>query len=225
MAVSTRANSGEDSNSLETLRSTVAALNQTVAAMATKLDDVILQQRYLSTNRNGDGLYNRNTQMARFTKLELPKFDGEDVKEWLYRCNQFFIADRIEENEKVRLASIHMYKRALVWHQQFVKTHGEDVDWLVYAEAVQKRFGSTIEDPLAELKNLRQNGSLKIYNDEFEQLLNKTEVTDKQSISFYLAGLQKDIELPVRMFKPHTLEDAMGLARMQEETIAVTKRS
>nr|GEZ64638.1 retrotransposable element Tf2 [Tanacetum cinerariifolium] len=49
-------------------------------------------------------------------------------------------------------------------------------------------------------------------NNEFTRV----ELTESQAISCFLAGLQQDIGLLVKMFKPKTLYDAYQLARMQE---------
>ncbi|XP_071688952.1 uncharacterized protein [Rutidosis leptorrhynchoides] len=77
---------------------------------------------------------------------------------------------------------------------------------------------------MAELKNLKQSRSVQTYKDEFEVLLNKVKITIKQGISLFLASLQKEIELPVRMFRPKSLEDAYCLAKLQEDTITATKK-
>ncbi|GKD03450.1 hypothetical protein Tco_1178424 [Tanacetum coccineum] len=42
-------------------------------------------------HRNGTHSY------GRLAKIEFPKFSGDDVKGWIYRCNQFFKIDGIEE--------------------------------------------------------------------------------------------------------------------------------
>ncbi|XP_071716761.1 uncharacterized protein [Rutidosis leptorrhynchoides] len=163
-----------------------------------RIDGVVTLQQYIandnSRSRNGEGSSGRsNHQLARLSKIEFPKFEGEDVTGWLYRCRQFFTVDRIEEDDKVKIASIHM-------------------------------LGKALKDPLAELKNLRQTGTLQEYYDEFERLLNKVKISNKHAISLFLAGLQKEIELQVRIFKPRTLEDAFCLAKLQDDTLAVAKR-
>ncbi|XP_071737634.1 uncharacterized protein [Rutidosis leptorrhynchoides] len=181
----------------ETVNASMADMNKIIAELTERLNSVLLQQNYI----DGDQVRNRN---------------GEDVIN--------FFVDGIDEEEKVKVASVHLFKRALTWHQQFVKAHGEDVDWDTYSKAILKRFGSSVEDPMAELKNLKQMGSVQAYQDAFEELLNKVEISEKQAISIFLAGLQKEIELPVRMFRPRSLEDACCLAKLQEDTIALTKK-
>ncbi|XP_071726817.1 uncharacterized protein [Rutidosis leptorrhynchoides] len=229
----------------EVVQTAIAQLTQVIQDMATqfntridamsgslnhKVDDVVLQQQYLTTEvnkiKNGEINHQRGAgqQLTRLTKLDFPKFEGDDVKGWLYKCDQYFAVDHIEDENKIRIVSIHLLKKALVWHQQYVKKHGPDITWADYQEAVLKRFSASVEDPLAEIKNLRHTDSLQTYNDEFEVLLNKVDITEKQSISWYLAGLQKEIEMLVKMFNPKSMEDAMSLARMQNEAITITKK-
>lgn len=56
------------------------------------------------------------------------------MKGWIYRCQQFFDIDGIAEENKVRMASMHMFDKALSWHKQFIKINGEDVTWQVYEQ-------------------------------------------------------------------------------------------
>ncbi|GKE06461.1 reverse transcriptase [Tanacetum coccineum] len=107
---------------------------------------------------------------------------------------------------------------ALAWHRQFVKTHRETVEWSLYESEILKRFRACYKDPIEELKNLKQDGSVADYQDKFEVLLGKVELSDQYAISLFFGGLQTEIGLVVKMFKPKTLYDAYHLARMQEAT-------
>lgn len=155
------------------------------------------------------------------SKLEFPKFYGDDVQGWMYRIKQLFSIDEVHDGDKIKIVSIHLHDRALVWHLQFLKTHGENVTWAMYEEAIVKRFGSVNEDPMAELKNLRYETTMKDYQSQFEKLLTQVEITESQSICMFIAGLPANIELNVRMFKPKSLTDAFSLASLQEATQAV----
>lgn len=108
-------------------------------------------------------------------------------------------------------------------HQHFIKINGENVEWQVYEQAVEQRFGHIYEDPMGELKNLKQNGPVQVYQDQFEVLLNQVELIEAQTINMYLGGLYKEVGLPVRMFKPRTFSDACSLARLQESINAASK--
>ncbi|GKE08341.1 hypothetical protein Tco_1411892 [Tanacetum coccineum] len=62
-------------------------------------------------------------------------------------------------------------------------------------EATVKRFGFVNEDPMAELKNLRYETSMKEYQSQFEMLLNQVDITESQSISMFIVGLPASIAL------------------------------
>ncbi|GKB06131.1 hypothetical protein Tco_0834364 [Tanacetum coccineum] len=55
----------------------------------------------------------------------------------------------------------------------FFKTFGENVPWNVYETEILSRFGEVYDDPLVELKNLKQTGDVQSYQDKFKMLLNK----------------------------------------------------
>ncbi|GJW48429.1 putative nucleotidyltransferase, ribonuclease H [Tanacetum coccineum] len=62
---------------------------------------------------------------------------------------------------------------------QFTRIHGENMNWEVYVEALLKRFSSTYEDPMSELKNIRQKGGLvQLYIDAFDVIMTKVEIPE-----------------------------------------------
>ncbi|KAM0057105.1 hypothetical protein Hdeb2414_s0005g00154321 [Helianthus debilis subsp. tardiflorus] len=50
---------------------------------------------------------------ARLTKIEFPRFKGDDLTSWLFKVEQFFQLDRVSDATKVRLAAIHFVEKAL----------------------------------------------------------------------------------------------------------------
>nr|GFC55820.1 hypothetical protein [Tanacetum cinerariifolium] len=45
----------------------------------------------------GNAYKKGNLSYGRLAKIEFPKNNGDDVKGWIYRCNQFFRIDEIKE--------------------------------------------------------------------------------------------------------------------------------
>ena len=83
--------------------------------------------------------------------------------------------------------------------------------------ALSARFGQqSYDDPLADLQNLWQIGSLQSYMEEFDELYPRAEVKESQALSFFLSVLVDELQMPVRIFKPKTLVDAYSLAHLQE---------
>nr|GEU44266.1 UDP-glycosyltransferase 71E1 [Tanacetum cinerariifolium] len=97
--------------------------------------------------RNDEGT-SRGTQpqFTRMTKIESPKFGGDDARGWLYKCEQLFEIDHVLDP--------HM----------------------------------------------------------------------DQQVSCYIAGLQNDVEMVVRMFRPKTLAEVYHLSKVQEAAIKVNKQ-
>nr|GEV30261.1 hypothetical protein [Tanacetum cinerariifolium] len=71
--------------------------------------------------------------------------------------NKFFEMGQIViDDQRIRLASMQVFGKALNWNKQFMGRFEELVTWGVYETQIKKRFESVFEDPLVELKNLKQ---------------------------------------------------------------------
>lgn len=96
-------------------------------------------------------------------QVEFPSFDGEGLKDWLYKCEQFFYVDDTPEGSKEKLASCRLEGKALQWHQSYMK-HRLTRDWPRWSEYVgylYARFGSELlDDPMGDFKDLRQVNSV-----------------------------------------------------------------
>ncbi|XP_022041343.1 uncharacterized protein LOC110943921 [Helianthus annuus] len=196
----------------ETLMGLKAAFDQMQATFS-KLE----QQGTLIPRNEGDRLSSN-----RLTKVEFPKFNGDDVEGWMYKCEHFFSIDDTPERYKVRYAAVHLEGRALQWHQGFMKSSGKqicDVTWDEYTRNASTRFAATlIEDAMGALKALIQTGELEDYCDEFDLLLNKVTLPDEYTISLFIEGLKPEIKCHVKMFKPKTLRETYSLARLQNQS-------
>ena len=113
--------------------------------------------------------------------------------------------------------SLHLEGSALHWHKNFLKLKGRVPMWGEYALAMKSRFGAlAYEDPMEEIKKLRQTGLVKDYLQSFDALLDMVQLGEEQAVSYFLAGLRHEIEMMVRMFNPKTLQDAYSFAKLQE---------
>ncbi|GJU46257.1 retrotransposable element Tf2 [Tanacetum coccineum] len=225
--VARRTNPGVDDATKQFINDAIQeAITAAFNALQQRIDGVCVRQENMANemqNQNngqlvGGNQANRVNGYGRLTKLDFPKFSGDDVKGWIYRCNQFFQLDNVADNQKVKIASIHLHDKALDWHRNFERRNGLEVTWERYSEEVLQRFGPIVEDPMADLKNLRQTSTIKVYQDEFDALLSKVDITESQAVSMFLGGMNTDIAMMVRMFKPRTLSDTYCLANLQEAT-------
>jgi len=131
-------------------------------------------------NGVGDSSNQGGNSMSRLSRIDFPKFEGDDVQGWIYKCGQFFEVDSVMESRKVKIASIHLWGRALTWHQSFMKrvVMGHEPTWEEYKAASLARFwAGPFDDPLAELMKLKQAGSVAQYRESFDILLNRADLS------------------------------------------------
>ncbi|GJW35358.1 putative mitochondrial protein [Tanacetum coccineum] len=123
----TSTSNNEDGDVGARLRSVEASLAQVTTAL-----------QEMNHMLNGNGRYQNQNQFTRMTKVDFPKFSGDDVKGWIFTCDQFFSIDEIPENQKVKLISVHLFDTALLWHRQFIRLNGEAVSWDVYKKELHR---------------------------------------------------------------------------------------
>nr|DAD43229.1 TPA_asm: hypothetical protein HUJ06_001459 [Nelumbo nucifera] len=136
---------------------------------------------------------------TRVTKVDFPKFNGDHVKDWLYKCDQFFSLDNTSSAAKVKLAVIHLEGKSLQWHH-----------------ALMNRFGPAFDDPMSELMSLKQSSSVVEYMEQFENILTRVELIEEYKISCFITGLEYETQMHVRMFHPTTIQHAANLAKLFE---------
>ena len=77
--------------------------------------------------------YSCGTRLAR---IDFPRFNGENVNQWIYQCKTYFTIDNTLEDVKVRIAIIHLEGKALHWHIASTKTMNVDSlpSWTKYTQ-------------------------------------------------------------------------------------------
>ena len=77
-------------------------------------------------------------------------------------------------------------------------------------------------NPLGELAHLRRTGSISEYQDQFLLLLARCDnVSERQQIDLFTAGLCNPLRIDVELQRPETLEDAMNFARSFERRMQI----
>lgn len=204
-----------------------------------KLSDVLLSNREASNSnnyRNNRSHFNRDESRdnsdggrpifsMQLAKLEFPRFAGDDPTEWFTRVDQFFEYQGTAEMQKVALASFHLQGEANQWWQWLRKAYkeeGKEVTWVDFHDELWARFGPTeCEDFDEVLSRVKQTGSLRDYQKEFERLGNRVQGwTQKALVGTFMGGLKPEIAKGIRMFKPKSLKEVIGLARMKDEQLA-----
>nr|GEW97139.1 hypothetical protein [Tanacetum cinerariifolium] len=144
-------------NIKDQVNKSIDAMNESVKGVCIRQDFLCTEMKKLSKEASTSTALIRpnHPKVSRMAKIEFLKFSRDDLTGWVYRCNQFF---------------------------KYSKIHGEDMLWEVYVEALLKRFCSTYEDPMTDLKNISQKGgSVQVYIDAFDVLMTKVEVPKSQA--------------------------------------------
>jgi hypothetical protein len=114
---------------------------------------------------------------------------------------------------------------ALVWFQE-LKASKSVATWADFVSAFQNRFGwGSYNDPMENLSNLKQEGLLEDYKNQFDiQVLKVQNLPETHKLSCFLGGLKAKIRLPVRMYNPKSLVEAYSLSQIQEECVLNSSR-
>ena len=123
------------------------------------------------------------------------------------------------------MASFHMDGEALVWFQD-CEASRVFVAWEIFVEGLLIEFGSfAYEDPTEALTRLRQTSNVINYKGQFEALSNRIRyLSESHKLSYFLSGLRDEIRLPVKILNPKNLNEAFGLAKIQEEYVMSSKK-
>uniref|UniRef100_A0A1J3IVR9 Transposon Ty3-I Gag-Pol polyprotein n=2 Tax=Noccaea caerulescens TaxID=107243 RepID=A0A1J3IVR9_NOCCA len=165
-----------------------------------------------------------NGMAARLTKIGFPIFDGSRVRDWIFRCEQFFDLDSTPAELKVRLASIHLEGKALLWHHHYMANRfGISPSWTDYAVAASARFGELYDDPLSELVGLKQdNDSVEVYLEKFEGALTRLALPEAHALSIFLTNMNPHLALDTRKFGVQTVTAAAKIAKLHESSLLHT---
>ncbi|KAG2685435.1 hypothetical protein I3760_10G124800 [Carya illinoinensis] len=185
-------------------------------------------------HQHNEDLENNNARMVphnsdiqpRPIRLDFPVFNGDNPHGWLFKVKHFCTYHSILPQHKMRLVSLHMEGKALVWFQDLEES-GRINTWDAFVKALLIRFGPiTYDDPMEQLAKLSQKGSVDDYKSDFEALSNRLRgVSEDCKLSCFLSGLKDDIRVSVKMFTPTDLLTAYGLAKMQEEKNFLQKKN
>lgn len=180
-----------------------------------------------STHVNRDNNNNPplpNGLSARLTKIGFPMFDGSELREWIYRCEQFFSIDSTPPELKVRLASLHMTGKALPWHHSYLANRYNIFPlWPEYVAAASYRFSELYDDPLSELVSLKQvNESVDEYLEKFDSAMTRITLAPAHALSIFLTNIHQHLAFHVRQFKVNSVPETAKIAKLHELSLSHT---
>nr|GEV73151.1 reverse transcriptase [Tanacetum cinerariifolium] len=120
------------------------------------------------------------------------------------------------ESLQETMAALQEAMNNMMTQQQLVNAELEALKNDEGTREVVKRFGAVYEDPILDLKNLRQEGYVQQYQEAFETLLNRVKLNKAYDVSLFIKGLKKEVSIPIRMFKISNLTDVYAMAKMMQ---------
>ncbi|XP_042962613.1 uncharacterized protein LOC122296883 [Carya illinoinensis] len=128
----------------------------------------------------------------------------------------------IQGKKKVTLAAYHLEGKANQWWQWYNRSHdGKTISWHKFEKGILCRFGPTdFKDYDEALSKIKQRGTFREYQQEFEKLANRVTGWPKKALlGAFMGGLKEDIAIEVCMFRPKGLKNAIDLAKRQDEKL------
>lgn len=151
-------------------------------------------------------------------KLDFPRFDGNEPHDWIFKAEQFFEYYLTPDDQRMTIASVNMEGMVVPWFQMMRKKN-EIPNLAAFTKALQMEFGpSQFEAPRAKLFKLWQATSIKEYHRQFVMLANHAEgLSDDAVMDCFISGLKPEIRRDVLAQSPHTLTNAVALAKLYDE--------
>lgn len=155
---------------------------------------------------------------TRYSKLEFPRFSRSGFKYWWYKADQYFLADGVDTYQKVVITALHLDDIAIQWQHDYIRSwqHIPFPTWKEYIYSLSDSFGAMYEDPMGELVNLKQTGSVIEFQEDFNRIMTQLNLLVDNAISVFLAKLKLELGDAVRIHKPYSLSQAYHLARLYE---------
>ncbi len=152
-----------------------------------------------------------------------PKFDGnhnEDVDDWLYKIKKNLNIASIPEDRYLDFLTNYCISKAGIYLRRLRESYTEQRKirtWNELRANFIKRYRPVdhIRRVRNQLMSLKQNNSVQDYIDNFMSLVNqigKHELTKKETLNYFVEGLQNDAKFQIHSRKIEELDDAILIA-------------
>ncbi|XP_070031857.1 uncharacterized protein [Nicotiana tomentosiformis] len=141
--------------------------------------------------------------------------------------SQFFAIEKVDAEEKVEVAAMHLEGEAIQWHLSFMryKQYLQPATWNEYVIALVERFGVDFDDLMKEIKKIKQTVSVKEYQAIFERNLNRVRRYQGNAISYFIGCLKHELNIDVKLTNPTTLSQVYRTTRVgfTKRTLSIDK--
>ena len=159
---------------------------------------------------------------GKLPKLHFHRFDGDNPKLWISRCEDYFEMYSVDSSYWVHLALNQLDGPAACWSQSVAKRLKQS-SWSEFSSMLLERFGRDQQESLIQqLYHIRQTTTVADYVERFSELVDQLIAYEHSTDPMYytirfMDGLRDDIRSTVLVQHPSTLDTACSLALLQEE--------
>jgi hypothetical protein len=156
-------------------------------------------------------------QTGRLSKLNFPKFEGENPELWKSRCENYFEMYEVDEGIWVKIALMHFEVPAACW----------TATWSELYSCIHERFSRDEHELLSrQLYKKKQVGFVQEYIDKFCELVDQlhaynSNVEPLYYITRFIDGLKNDIKYFIVVQRPKDLDTICCLPLLHEEHGAI----
>lgn len=104
------------------------------------------------------------------------------------------------------------------WHISFMRyrQYVQAISWKEYVGTLVEIFEINFDDPMEEIKKIKQTKSMREYQVTFEISLTRVNLSGENAISCDIGGLKTKLNITVKITKPSFLYQTYKNARMQK---------
>lgn len=117
------------------------------------------------------------------------------------------------------MASLMLDEVGYQWYNGLKKSSRNPISWQAFLEGIQIRFNATLRRPLEELVQLKLKASLNEYQERFDKISSRSNLTEEQNLDCYLGGLKEELAWDVRLFNPRSILEVKRLAKIKEMSL------
>lgn len=157
-------------------------------------------------------------------------FSGENPREWVRKCNKYFLINRTTEEDKLLLVEMFLDGKVDNWFQG-IKLERPNLNWPEFEKLLCQRFSDHFgRDIVEEFNKLQQTSTIEKYQEKFEELktlmlIKNRSLTEEYFVSSFTSGLKDEVKPMVKMFKPTTLLGAFEVVHLQEQALKLQSRT
>lgn len=91
-----------------------------------------------SSAQKDDGVDQGTNQIFRTLRFDVPKFNGSQIHQWIYKIGKFFSLQSLSKASKLQIVAFHMEGEASAWYQWMDKNEIFS-SWSKFVDEVKKK--------------------------------------------------------------------------------------